>query len=480
MGRQPGSAFLASMYLLNARTLQRMADSLKGDDKARERVRFAVQQWVDAASPANFLALNPEVQKKAVDTRGESLTQGMQLLLNDLKQGHMSLTDESVFEVGRNVATTEGSGRLRKPLLPTDRVQAADRQGPRVPFIFVPPAINKFYILICSPTTHWCATSCRKGIACSWSVGSTRTTPRPSALGMTTLKKASSRPSTPHVKSPGLTRSTPWASAWAAPCWPPHWPLAGRGEKPAASLTLLTTFLDFTETGTLDIFIDEAMVQMREMTIGTLSPQQGGLMRGNELAATFSFLRANDLVWNYVVGNYLKGETLRHSTSCTGTATAPTCQAPCTPGTCATPISKTSCVSLERSPCVANRSTCACSICPPSCMPLAKTTSCLGKAPTVRPRFSRGRSFVLGASGHIAGVINPQQEQAQLLDRRQTACHLGRVVRAFHRKPGSWWPTWAKWLEGQAGGMVPAPKTQGSRQHPVIEAAPGRYVQRKS
>ncbi|MDE2593988.1 MAG: class I poly(R)-hydroxyalkanoic acid synthase, partial [Burkholderiales bacterium] len=105
----PGSAFLASMYLLNARTLQRMADSLKGEDKARERVRFAVQQWVDAASPANFLALNPEVQKKAVDTRGESLTQGMQLLLNDLKQGHMSLTDESVFEVGRNVATTEGS-----------------------------------------------------------------------------------------------------------------------------------------------------------------------------------------------------------------------------------------------------------------------------------------------------------------------------------------------------------------------------------
>ena len=85
--------------------------------------------------------------------------------------------------------------------------------------------------------------------------------------------------------------------------------LAARGEKPAASMTLLTTLLDFRDTGVLDLFIDEAMVQMREMTLGPASPKGGALLKGQELATTFSFLRPNDLVWNYVVGNYLKGET---------------------------------------------------------------------------------------------------------------------------------------------------------------------------
>ena len=104
----PGSAYLAEMYLLNARTLLGMVESLQADEKTRSRVRFAVLQWIDAASPSNFLALNPEAQKKAIETQGESLADGMRHLWNDLQQGHLSQTDETAFEVGRNVATTEG------------------------------------------------------------------------------------------------------------------------------------------------------------------------------------------------------------------------------------------------------------------------------------------------------------------------------------------------------------------------------------
>ena len=107
--KNPSAAFMAQLYLLNARTLAKMADSIQGDEKTRERVRFAVQQWVAAAAPSNYLPLNPEAMELALKTQGESITQGLQHLVNDLRQGHMSQTDETVFEVGRNVATTEGA-----------------------------------------------------------------------------------------------------------------------------------------------------------------------------------------------------------------------------------------------------------------------------------------------------------------------------------------------------------------------------------
>ena len=104
----PMAAFSAASYLLNARTLMGLADAVQGDEKTRARVRFAVEQWMAATSPSNFLALNAEAQALALKTQGESIAKGMQNLLHDIQQGHVSMTDESQFEVGRNVATTEG------------------------------------------------------------------------------------------------------------------------------------------------------------------------------------------------------------------------------------------------------------------------------------------------------------------------------------------------------------------------------------
>lgn len=479
----PGSAFLASMYLLNARTLQRMADSLKGDDKARERVRFAVQQWVDAASPANFLALNPEVQKKAVETRGESLTQGMQLLLNDLKQGHMSLTDESVFEVGRNVATSEGSVVFENPYFQLIEYKPLTDKVHEVPFLFVPPAINKFYILDLQPDNslvRYLLSQGHRVFMVSW-VNADDSLAQSTwddyiedgvikAINVTREIAGSEQ-----VNALGFcVGGTLLATALAV--------LAGRGEKPAASMTLLTTFLDFTETGTLDIFIDEAMVQMREMTIGTLSPQQGGLMKGNELAATFSFLRANDLVWNYVVGNYLKGETPPAFDLLYWNSDSTNLPGPmytwylrntylenklCKPGAvtvCEQPLD----MRLLDMPTFiyASRED-----------HIVPWESAYGSTKVLQGPMT----FVLGASGHIAGVINPPSKNKRSYWTGSTLPATSKDWFAqATENPGSWWPTWAKWLQGQAGGMVSAPKTQGSRQYPVIEAAPGRYVQRKA
>ncbi|TAL20791.1 MAG: hypothetical protein EPO01_12905, partial [Aquabacterium sp.] len=129
----------AAFYLLNARTLARMADALQGDEKSRQRVRFAVQQWAAASSPANFLALNPEAQRLAVETGGKSLESGLGHLLHDLKQGHMSQTDESVFEVGRNVATSEGSVVYENEYFQLIEYKPLTEKVHERPLLIVPP-----------------------------------------------------------------------------------------------------------------------------------------------------------------------------------------------------------------------------------------------------------------------------------------------------------------------------------------------------
>ena len=139
------------MYLLNARTLMQMADKVEGDEKTRQRVRFAVQQWVDAAAPSNYLALNPEAQRKAIETKGESIAKGLQQLWNDIQQGHMSQTDESVFEVGSNVATTAGAVVFENELFQLIEYKPLTAKVFERPMLFVPPCINKFYILDLQP-----------------------------------------------------------------------------------------------------------------------------------------------------------------------------------------------------------------------------------------------------------------------------------------------------------------------------------------
>ncbi len=306
----PLAGFAAATYLLNARTLMELSDVVQGDDKTRARIRFAVQQWVDAAAPSNYLALNPEALKKAVETKGESLTQGMQHLLGDLKQGHVSQTDESLFEVGRNVATTEGAVVFENELFQLIEYKPLTAQVFDKPMLFVPPCINKFYILDLQPDNSVIRYTVEQGhrlFVVSWRnpTDDMAATTWDDYIENAVLKAISVTQEITGAETLDMlgfcVGGTILSTALAV--------LAARGEHPAASLTLLTTLLDFSSTGILDIFVDEGSVRLREMTIGPDAPQGPGMLRGKELASTFSFLRPNDLVWNYVVGNYLKGET---------------------------------------------------------------------------------------------------------------------------------------------------------------------------
>jgi len=258
--------------------------------------------------------------------------------------------------------------------------------------------------------------------------------------------------------------------------------LAARGEQPANSLTLLTTLLDFSDTGILDVFIDEAAVRMREMTIGEKSPTGPGLLKGKELATTFSFLRPNDLVWNYVVGNYLKGESPPPFDLLYWNGDSTNMPGPMycwylrntylenklkVPGAATVCGEKVDLGSIEAPVYIyGSRED-----------HIVPWTSAYGSTQLLTGE----RRFVLGASGHIAGVINPPAKRKRnfwLNDKLPANPEAWFDGATEH--PGSWWTDWSDWLRPHGGKQIPAPKAPGNRQFKVIEPAPGRYVKVKA
>ena len=481
----PASAYTAQMYLLNARTLMQMADGLQGDEKTRQRVRFAVQQWIDMAAPSNYLALNPEAQRKALDSKGESLARGMQHLLADLAQGRIAMTDESAFEVGRNLATTPGSVVFENALMQLIQYAPSTAKVRKRPLVIVPPCINKFYILDLQPENSLIRYTVAQGHRvfvvswrnaddsiknCTWDQYIEDAAIR--AIGLVQEISGSKQINTLGFCVGGTILATALAV------------LAARGEKPAASMTLLTTFLDFTSTGVLDLFIDETMVQMREMTLGAQSPGGGSLLKGQELATTFSFLRPNDLVWNYVVGNYLKGETPppfdllywnSDGTNLPGPMYCWYLRNTYLENNLVVPGKVTVCgekLDLGK-------------IDTPAYIYASREDHIVPWDGAYRSTQVLGKKtrFVLGASGHIAGVINPPAKGKRSHWIGANAA-LPTDAKAWFDKatehPGSWWTDWATWLKGHAGKQIAAPKAPGNKQHKTLEAAPGRYVKQKA
>ncbi len=479
----PVAAMAAQTYLLNARTLLQLAESVQGDAKARGRVRFAVQQWVDAMSPANFLALNPDAIAKAIETQGASLATGAQQLAADVRKGHMSQTDETAFEVGRNVATSEGAVVFENELFQLIEYKPLAPKVYERPMLFVPPCINKYYILDLQPENSLIRYTVGQGhrtFVVSWR------NPDESLAHKTwddyiadgplkAIEVVRAITGAPTLNTLGFcVGGTILAAALAV--------AAARGEQPANSVTLLTTLLDFSDTGVLDVFIDDASVKLREMTIGADAPNGPGLLRGHELATTFSFLRPNDLVWNYVVGNYLKGESpppfdllywngdstnlpgpmfcwyLRH------TYLQDDLKVPGRVSNCGQPVD----FGAVKAPAFIYASR------EDHIVPW--TSAYLSTA-----LMKGDKRFVLGASGHIAGVINPasKNKRSHWVNDRLPASAAEWFAHATE-KPGSWWNEWSAWLDPKGGAQIDAPRAPGSRRYPPIEPAPGRYVKQKA
>ena len=485
----PVAAYSAAAYLLNARTLMGLAEAVEADPKTRARIRFGVEQWIAAMAPSNYLAFNAEAQKKAIETQGESIAQGLANLLHDLRQGHVSMTDETVFEVGRNVATTEGAVVFENELFQLIEYKPLTAKVHERPFLLIPPCINKFYILDLQPDNsliRYAVSQGHRTFVVSWrnpdeSVKHLGWDDYVEQGAIAAIRVAQQISGQERINTLGFcVGGTILANALAV--------LAARGEQAAASLTLLTTLLDFSDNGVLDVFVDEASVRLREATLGPDAPSGPQLLHGQELATTFSFLRPNDLVWNYVVGNYLKGEAppafdllywngdstnlpgpmycwyLRH------TYLQNELRVPGRLTVCGEPLD----LGLIDAPVYIYGS--------------REDHIVPWQAAYRSTQLLKGRKrFVLGASGHIAGVINPPPKPGKPPKRSHWIAPGAALpaepeawLAGAQEHAGSWWPDWSGWLARHAGAQKAAPKAPGNRKFKAIEPAPGRYVKVKA
>jgi polyhydroxyalkanoate synthase len=473
----PYYAYLRQSYLLATRFLAELAETAQLDAKSKERLQFAVRQWCDAMAPTNFAATNPAVLREALATGGESLTRGLANLIADTQKQRIRQTDEAAFDVGGNLALTPGDVVFENALIQLIQYKPATPRVGKRPLVMVPPCINKFYILDLRPENSFVRYAVEQGhtvFMVSWkNVG-----PDDAAFDwddyvesvLKALEVSKAITQSERVNALGFcVGGTLLASALAV--------LAAKGECPVESATYLATMLDFEQPGQLGLFIDENAVAAREAAIG-----KGGILPGADLAATFNALRANDLVWPYVVGNYLLGgepaafDLLYWNADSTNLPGPMYCsyvrntylenklREPGALTNCGVPVDL---AKVDRpSFIVATRED--------HIVPWRAAYKSVGL-------LGGDKTFVLGASGHIAGVVNPPQgnKRSHWLSDALPSEADAWLAKAQEQR-GSWWPHWSQWLEAFKGGERDAPAQTGSAQYPAIEPAPGRYVKQKA
>ena len=467
--------YIRQAYLLNSDYLTKLADALPiADGRTKERMQFLTRQYVDALAPSNFAATNPEFIQTAIETRGESITQGIKNLIADMEKGRISMTDDSAFEIGRNLATTPGSVIYENALMQLIQYAPLTEQVHKTPLLIVPPCINKFYIMDLQPANSLVRFMVEQGFTVflvSWKniqaeqahfgwddylqlgpitaldvVRDVTKVKRPHALGF-------------------CVGGTILTSALAV--------LKGRGEDPVESLSLMTTLLDFADAGEIGCLVDEASVAGREATIG-----KGGVFQGRELAQVFSSLRANDLIWQYVVGNYLKGKKPEafdllywnsDSTNIAGPFIAWYLRNMYLENNLRVPGK------LEMLGVKVDLG----KVDVPAYLMAAREDHIVPwtSAYLVRQLLGGDTTFVLGASGHIAGAINPASKNRRSYWVSESSAAVPEEwLEAATEQKGSWWLNWVEWLRPKSGDMVAARNKPGNTKYKVIEPAPGRYV----
>jgi polyhydroxyalkanoate synthase len=483
--KDPRYAQLIRSYLAHADLLRKALDAAPLDERSKAQWGFALRQVIDALSPANTVATNPEALQLALETGGASLVDGLRLFTEDLAKGRVSMTDEMAFEVGRNVGTTPGSVVYENELMQLIQYAPTTDRVFQRPLVIVPPCINKYYILDLQPANSFVAHAVAQGhtvFLASWRNAG------PEQAQLTwddylehgvfrAIDVARSITQADRVNALGFCiGGTLLASALAV--------AAARGERPAASMTLLTTMLDFSDTGEIGLLVSEESVAAREAAIG-----QGGLLKGRELAHVFASLRANDLIWPYVVQGYLKGQPppafdlLFWNSDDTNLPGPMFCwylrntylenklREPGATVQCGVPVDLGA-------------------IDVPAFVYASKEDHIVPwtTAYASTQLLSGDVIFVLGASGHIAGVINPPaKKKRNYWTATSQGGGPGRLdadpqawLAAAESVPGSWWPAWIEWLAPHSGPEVDARTQLGTAEFRPIEDAPGRYVKEKA
>ena len=469
---------LKQSYLLGSKQLTDLVEQAQVDERTKLQLKFYARQFIDAMSPSNFPATNPEVIRTAIQTRSASLAAGMQHLVEDLQKGRITRVDESRFEVGGNLANTPGSVIYENELIQLIQYTPVTAEVEKTPLLIVPPCINKYYLLDLGKGNSFVEYAVAQGqqvFLISWrsavpEIGHLTWNDYLSLGPLKSIEVVREIAGVDKIHALGFcVGGTILACAAGV--------LAARGEDRLSTITLLTTMVDFSDTGEIGLLIDRGHVVLREATIGN-----GGILPGKELAFTFGTLRANDLIWRYVVDSYLKGATPdafdllywdSDSVSLPGPMYCWYTRNTYLENRIREPGRTTQCgedidLSRVKAPLyvLASRED---HIVPWKSAYLTK--GLMGTEPR----------FVLAASGHVAGVINPPAKNRRshwLND--DVSGDADAWLDAAVEHPGSWWNDWDGWMKRHSAGRIAAPAQAGNASYRVIEAAPGRYVKLKS
>jgi polyhydroxyalkanoate synthase len=468
--------WIRQSYLLIADHVLRGVDALDGvEPKQKEQLRFAAKSFVDAMSPANFPATNPEVIRKTIETRGENLLKGLANMLADLGKGQVTHTDSSAFELGRNIATTPGKVVHRTALYELIQYEPATEKVLKTPLVIFPPWINRFYVLDLKPEKSFVKWAVDQGLTVfvvSWKSADASMKEviwdDYVAAQIDAIDTIRDGLGVEAVHAIGYcVAGTTLAATLAV--------LAARGEAgKVRSATFFTAQVDFAQAGDLTLFVDDEQLKMIE----SLSPD--GFLDGRYMAATFNLLRGRDLIWNYVTNNYLLGLDyapfdLLHWNGDTTNLPARWHLSYLTdlyrdnllvrPGALAiagTPVD----LSQVRTPSYVQ----------------AGREDHIAPAESVwkiTGHFAGPIRFVLAGSGHIAGVVNPPAAgKYQYWTNDGPAGSLADFVAGATETKGSWWPDWIGWIRGQGDEAVAAKgaRRPGKGKLKAIEDAPGSYV----
>jgi polyhydroxyalkanoate synthase subunit PhaC len=470
--------FIKQSYLLSARFVQDTVNHVEGlDPKTAQKVDFYTRQFIDAMSPSNFVLTNPEVLRKTAETGGENLLKGLNNLLSDLERGkgqlRIKMTDTEAFAVGGNIGVSPGKVVFQNDLMQLIQYDPTTEKVLKRPLLIGPPWINKFYILDLRPRNsfvRWAVSQGHTVFVISWVNPDEKLAEKNFEDYMhegylAALDAIEAATGEKEVNAIGYCLGgTLLASTLAY--------MAAKGDDRIKTATFFVTMMDFAEAGELGVFIDEEQLRALEEKMN-----RRGYLEGSEMATTFNMLRANDLIWSFVVNNYLLGNdpfpfdllywnadstrmpAKMHSFYLRNMYQANLMKEP--NGISLSGVG----IDLGR-------------IKTPAYFLSTREDHIAPWKSTYRGTQLLGgkKRFVLAASGHIAGVVNPPEGGKynhwinEALPPDPDAWLAGATELA-----GSWWPDWQRWILAHGKAQVPA-RHPGDGKLPVLEDAPGSYV----
>ena len=474
---EPLFAAIRQSYLAIADRLLAGVEAMAGlDPRHKEQLRFLTRSFVDAMSPANFAATNPQVLQRILETGGQNLVTGLERMLADIGRGQIRHVGEGAFEVGKTLATTPGKVIKETPLYQLIHYAPTTEQVQAVPLLIFPPWINRFYILDLTPEKSFVRWAVDQGLSVfivSWKSADASM----ADLAMDDYILQGEHDAIDTVREllgVEAVHVVGYCVAGTALAMLLAW-LTARGEaSKVASATFFTAQVDFAEAGDLSLFVDDAQLRMFE-ALAT-----DGYLDGRYMAATFNLLRGRDLIWNYVVNNYLLAEDyapfdLLHWNGDITNLPAKWHGSYLSDLYRDNLLVKPGALRVGGVPIDIGRVE-------------TPTYAQAGREDHIAPAASvwklthhfRGPlRFVLAGSGHIAGVVNPPSAgKYQYWTNEGEAKSLDEFVAGATEHKGSWWPDWLRWIGGRSGGLVDATgaRRPGEGSLPALEDAPGRYV----